>query len=107
MLGYEDGEEMSFDELFYVVLCIKIVSELLLSVDLEVGYGVIISYIIDNIWCLVYFGVSGINFEDSYVVDGMCCFDDVECFVVKLQEIICVCFGLFVNVCIDIFFFNV
>ena len=27
MLGYEDGEEMSFDELFYVVSRIKTVSE--------------------------------------------------------------------------------
>ena len=39
MLGYEDGEEMSFDELFYVVSRIKTVSELPLSVDLEAGYG--------------------------------------------------------------------
>ena len=37
MLGYEDGEEMSFDELFYVVSRIKTVSELPLSVDLEAG----------------------------------------------------------------------
>ena len=39
MLGYEDGEEMSFDELFYVVSRIKTVSEPPLSVDLEAGYA--------------------------------------------------------------------
>ena len=49
MLGYEDGEEMSFDELFYVVSRIKTVSELPLSVDLEAGYGATTSHIIDNI----------------------------------------------------------
>ena len=35
MLGYEDGEEMSFDELLYIVSRIKAVSELPLSVDLR------------------------------------------------------------------------
>ncbi|RXK79601.1 isocitrate lyase/phosphoenolpyruvate mutase family protein, partial [Klebsiella pneumoniae] len=45
MLGYEDGEEMSFDELFYVVSRIKTVSELPLSVDLEAGYGATTSHI--------------------------------------------------------------
>ncbi|SAX81658.1 carboxyvinyl-carboxyphosphonate phosphorylmutase [Klebsiella pneumoniae] len=48
MLGYEDGEEMSFDELFYVVSRIKTVSELPLSVDLEAGYGATTSHIIDG-----------------------------------------------------------
>lgn len=61
MLGYEDGEEMSFDELFYVVSRIKTVSELPLSVDLEAGYGATTSLIIDNIRRLAHLGVSGIN----------------------------------------------
>ncbi|STW81467.1 carboxyvinyl-carboxyphosphonate phosphorylmutase [Klebsiella pneumoniae] len=64
MLGYEDGEEMSFDELFYVVSRIKTVSELPLSVDLEAGYGATTSHIIDNIRRLAHLGVSGINLED-------------------------------------------
>lgn len=68
MLGYEDGEEMSFDELFYVVSRIKTVSELPLSVDLEAGYGATTSHIIDNIRRLAHLGVSGINLEDSHVV---------------------------------------
>ncbi|VTO25205.1 carboxyvinyl-carboxyphosphonate phosphorylmutase [Klebsiella pneumoniae] len=58
-LGYEDGEEMSFDELFYVVSRIKTVSELPLSVDLEAGYGATTSHIIDNIRRLAHLGVSG------------------------------------------------
>ena len=85
MLGYEDGEEMSFDELFYVVSRIKTVSELPLSVDLEAGYGATTSHIIDNIRRL----------------------DDAERFAVKLQEITRACPGLFVNVRTDTFLLNV
>jgi 2-methylisocitrate lyase-like PEP mutase family enzyme len=52
MLGYEDGEEMSFDELLYIVSRIKAVSELPLSVDLEAGYGATTSHIttISGVW---------------------------------------------------------
>lgn len=104
MLGYEDGEEMSFDELFYVVSRIKTVSELPLSVDLETGYGATTSHIIDNIRRLAHLGVSGINLEDSHVVDGTRRLDDAERFAVKLQEITRACPGLFVNVRTDTFF---
>ena len=97
MLGYEDGEEMSFDELFYVVSRIKTVSELPLSVDLEAGYGATTSLIIDNIRRL----------EDSHVVDGTRRLDDAERFAVKLQEITRACPGLFVNVRTDTFLLNV
>ncbi len=104
MLGYEDGEEMSFDELFYVVSRIKTVSELPLSVDLEAGYGATTSLIIDNIRRLAHLGVSGINLEDSHVVDSTRRLDDAERFAVKLQEITRACPGLFVNVRTDTFF---
>lgn len=107
MLGYEDGEEMSFDELFYVVSRIKTVSELPLSVDLEAGYGATTSHIIDNIRRLAQLGVSGINLEDSHVVDGTRRLDDAERFAVKLQEITRACPGLFVNVRTDTFLLNV
>lgn len=104
MLGYEDGEEMSFDELFYVVSRIKTVSELPLSVDLEAGYGATTSHIIDNIRRLAHLGVSGINLEDSHVVDGTRRLDDAERFAVKLQKITRAYPGLFVNVRTDTFF---
>jgi 2-methylisocitrate lyase-like PEP mutase family enzyme len=38
-LGYEDGQGMPFDELFYMVTRIRAVSNLPLSVDMEAGYG--------------------------------------------------------------------
>lgn len=87
MLGYEDGEEMSFDELLYIVSRIKAVSELPLSVDLEAGYSATTSHIIDNIQRLAHLGVSGINLEDSHVVNNTRRLDDAVVFAAKIQEI--------------------
>jgi len=39
MLGYQDGEEMSFDELEYIVERITSSTAIPLSVDLEAGYS--------------------------------------------------------------------
>ena len=39
-LGYEDGQGMPFDELFYMVTRILAVSKLPLSVDMEAGMGI-------------------------------------------------------------------
>jgi 2-methylisocitrate lyase-like PEP mutase family enzyme len=98
---------MSFDELLYIVSRIKTVSELPLSVDLEAGYGATTSHIIDNIQRLAHLGVSGINLEDSHVVNNTRRLDDAERFAVKLQEITRACPGLFVNVRTDTFLLNV
>jgi 2-methylisocitrate lyase-like PEP mutase family enzyme len=38
-LGYEDGQGMPFDELFYMVTLIRAVSNLPSSIDMEAGYG--------------------------------------------------------------------
>lgn len=86
MLGYEDGEEMSFDELLYIVSRIKAVSELPLSVDLEAGYSATTSHIIDNIQRLAHLGVSGINLEDSHVVNNTRRLDDAVVFAAKIQK---------------------
>lgn len=69
MLGYEDGEEMSFDELEYIVKRIISHTPLPLSVDLEAGYSRTASTVVYHIKRLVDLGVVGINIEDS-VVDG-------------------------------------
>lgn len=78
MLGYEDGEEMSFDELFYVVSRIKTVSELPLSVDLEAGYSATTSHIIDNIRGLDYSRFPKITvIENKMKVDEMVTVRDI------------------------------
>ena len=69
-LGYEDGEEMSFEEYFYMVERIVKSVDIPLSVDLEGGYGKTVDEIISNILKLAAIGVAGINIEDSVVIDG-------------------------------------
>lgn len=67
MLGYEDGEEISFSELKYIVKRIITNISIPLSVDLEGGYGRKASEIVGNIEQLSDLGVVGINIEDSLV----------------------------------------
>ena len=70
MLGYEDGEAMSFDELFYIVSRIKSATRLPLSVDIESGFGQTAMEIGQNLKRLIQIGVVGINIEDSKVIGG-------------------------------------
>ena len=67
LLGYEDGEEMTFSELEYMVKRIAANTTLPLSVDLEAGYSRDPKQIVHNIKRLVALGVVGINIEDSMV----------------------------------------
>ncbi|WP_312422830.1 isocitrate lyase/phosphoenolpyruvate mutase family protein [Epilithonimonas sp.] len=106
-LGYEDGEQMSFEEYFYIIeRIIKSVS-IPLSVDLESGYGDTIEKIIENISRLSEIGVVGINLEDSSIINGTRQLFDKEVFSEKLKAII---FGLkkkglemFINIRTDTF----
>jgi len=63
-LGYEDGEKIPFAELLYMVQRIKASTNIPLSVDLERGYTIDLSELIENIQKLVDIGVTGINLED-------------------------------------------
>lgn len=70
LLGYEDGEKISFAELEYMVKRIAMNTNLPLSVDLESGYSRKPSEIADHIKRLADVGVVGVNFEDSVLVDN-------------------------------------
>ncbi|GKW15626.1 carboxyvinyl-carboxyphosphonate phosphorylmutase [Pectobacterium carotovorum subsp. carotovorum] len=87
MLGYEDGEALSFDELLYIVTRIMSVTHLPLSVDVEAGFGRTASEITDNLKRLVQLGVVGVNLEDSSVVKGVRQLDDAMAFASLLKEI--------------------
>lgn len=87
MLGYEDGEAISFDELFYIVSRIKSATSLPLSVDIEAGFGQTANAIVDNIKRLVRAGVTGINIEDSTVTGGVRQLASAETFAACLQDI--------------------
>ncbi|MEM8909801.1 MAG: isocitrate lyase/phosphoenolpyruvate mutase family protein, partial [Bacteroidota bacterium] len=67
MLGYQDGEEMTFDELAYIVGRISKTTTIPLTVDLEAGYSRQPDKIVDHIKQLEQLGVVGVNLEDSIV----------------------------------------
>lgn len=67
MLGYRDGEEMSFAELVYIVKRIMANVQIPLSVDLEAGYSREPRQIAEHIKQLLDLGVVGVNLEDSLV----------------------------------------
>ncbi len=67
LLGYEDGENMSFSELSYLVKRIIANTKLPLTIDLESGYSRESSEIVTYIKKLADLGVVGINIEDSII----------------------------------------
>ena len=106
MLGYKDGEEISFGELEYIVGRITKSTTVPLTVDLEAGYSRKTTEIVDNIKRLAQLGVVGINIEDSLVEEKRTILD-TGLFSKTLTE---VCsqlirqnMDLFVNVRTDVF----
>ena len=110
-LGYSDGEQMSFDEYFFMIKHIVRSIKLPVSVDLEAGYGDTAEEVVENIQHLVAIGVTGINIEDSVVKDGKRSLLDARVFADHLRKI---CEGLklhaidvFINVRTDVFLLGV
>lgn len=64
-LGYEDGENIPFSELLFMVKKIVTGISLPVSVDMEAGYSNDINEIISNIDQLIGTGAVGINLEDA------------------------------------------
>jgi len=110
MLGYEDGQAMSFDELLYIVTRIQSVSNLPLSVDVEAGFGSTAEEITTHLKRLAQLGVVGINLEDSRVVNGVRQLDDAAAFTHTLQKIRKALneesYQLFLNIRIDTYLLN-
>ncbi|MET1255626.1 isocitrate lyase/PEP mutase family protein [Aliikangiella maris] len=69
LLGYQDGESISFDELDYLIKRIALNTKIPLSVDLESGYHRNPDKVTEYIKRLADVGVVGINIEDSVVGD--------------------------------------
>jgi len=69
-LGYEDGEQMPFSDLVFIVDRIRNSVALPLSVDIEFGYGKTATEIANNIITMAKLGVVGINIEDSFIVNS-------------------------------------
>lgn len=66
-LGYEDGENMTFDDYTFVIRRILSSINVPLTVDIETGYGNSDLEIAENVLHLADLGVAGINIEDSVI----------------------------------------
>ncbi|MDQ1856963.1 isocitrate lyase/phosphoenolpyruvate mutase family protein [Chryseobacterium sp. WLY505] len=110
-LGYEDGEQMTFEEYFYIIKRIRASVSIPLSVDLESGYGLENDTVVSNIMKLIEIGVSGINIEDTNVIDGTRKLVNRDVFYEKLKDIF-IKLGenrdkVFINVRTDPFLLNI
>lgn len=65
ILGYEDGENIPFEEMFFVIEKIAKSTSLLVSADFESGYSDDPQQVAKNVEKLVDAGVLGINLEDG------------------------------------------
>ena len=110
-LGYQDGEEMPFEDLLFVVSKICERCDLLVSVDIEGGYSREAGKICENIEKLSNIGVVGINIEDSFVSDGERKLADLDSFSEIVRKIKDFCLQksleIFVNVRTDTYILDV
>lgn len=65
ILGYEDGENIPFEEMFFVIEKIAKSTSLLVSADFESGYSDDPQQVAKNVEKLVDAGILGINLEDG------------------------------------------
>ncbi|MBA5630503.1 isocitrate lyase/PEP mutase family protein [Moheibacter lacus] len=86
-MGYEDGENIRFEELFFVIERILKAVKIPVSVDFEAGYSDDPDQVAKNVEKLVEIGVVGINLEDGKVVDGKRQLEDAEKLVEKIKAI--------------------
>jgi 2-methylisocitrate lyase-like PEP mutase family enzyme len=109
-LGYEDGENISFEDYLFIIDRIIKSVNLPLSVDLEAGYGKTEEAIVSNIARLIKLGVAGINIEDSIVVNNKRSIQKANDFANKLYNITTELnnrnMELFINVRCDAFLLN-
>lgn len=107
MLGYADGENMSFEELAYIVKRIKASTTLPLSVDLEAGYSRDDKQVMKHLETLIAFGVVGVNLEDSTVADGKRTLEDASRFAERIsylkEHLAALGQSMFINARTDVF----
>lgn len=87
MLGYPDGEQMSFSELIFIVKRILACTRLPVSIDIESGYSRDPQKIARHIRILAELGVSGVNIEDSINNESGRILLDPDDFAEKLKKV--------------------
>jgi 2-methylisocitrate lyase-like PEP mutase family enzyme len=110
-LGYEDGEQMPFDDYLFVIKRILASVQIPLSVDIEMGYGTSVEKIYTNILKLIDLGVAGINIEDSTIHQAGRVLKEAKIFAETLETIknklVSNHLNLFINIRCDTFILNV
>lgn len=86
-MGYADGENISVDELLFVIKRIMAVSNIPVSVDFEAGYSDNPGTVAEYVKRLADMGVVGINLEDGKVVNGKRILGDFEILTEKIRAI--------------------
>ncbi len=86
-MGYADGENIRFDELFFVLEKIFKSVKIPISVDFEAGYSDNPEDVAKNVEKLVKIGAVGINLEDGKVVDGKRQLEDADQLTEKIKAI--------------------
>lgn len=99
-LGYEDGEKISFDELYFVVKHIVNAVNIPVSVDFEAGYSDSPGKVAEYVEKLADIGIAGINLEDGKVRNGKRELNDVNILSSKINAVKTVS-DIFVNARID------
>lgn len=99
-LGHEDGEEMSVQELLFIVKRIKSAVRIPVSVDFEAGYAHDPMEVAEYVKQLADLGVSGINIEDGTVEEGKRLLGDAAHLAEKIR-VIKSSIDIFINARID------
>lgn len=101
LLGYDDGEKISVDEILFMVERIVKAVKIPVSVDFEAGYSSSAIEVADNVQRLVNIGVVGINLEDGKVIKGQRKMIDAQAHADKIKAIKALHKNIFINARID------
>lgn len=110
-LGYEDGEEMPFNDYLFIINRILSSVQIPLSVDMEMGYGKTNEEIYTNIQKIIDIGVAGINIEDSAINKSGRVLKEAKLFAKTIEyiknKLVSKNLNLFINVRCDTYILNV
>lgn len=97
ILGYEDGEQISVNELLFMVERIIKAVDIPVSVDFEAGYSDDPDTVADHVQQLADLGVVGINIEDGKVINGERKLQDATLLADKISAVKAKCPEVFIN----------
>lgn len=86
-MGYKDGEEISFDELLFIVKRIISAVKIPVSVDFEAGYSADPNQVANYVKQLTEIGAIGINIEDGIVKNEKRELEDYNILIEKIKAI--------------------